>query len=151
VPGALSDLDREVRLCVYRRFLAERRPPGFEQVAEELEVPVEEAEAAFRRLEEGHVLVFAPGTLNIWMANPLSAVPTDFWVETPRGGYWGSCVWDAFGVVAMLGGEGTISTSCPDCGEPMELRVEESELIGGEGVAHFAVPARRWWDNIGFT
>jgi Alkylmercury lyase len=151
VPAALSDLDREVRLCVYRRFLAEGRPPEYEQVAEELDVPVGEAEAAFRSLEAGNVLVFAPGTLNIWMANPLSSVPTDFWVETPRGGYWGSCVWDAFGVIAMLGGEGTISTSCPDCNESMEFRVEQSQLVEAEEVAHFAVPARRWWDNIGFT
>jgi hypothetical protein len=33
----------------------------------------------------------------------------------------------------------------------MEFRVEQSQLVEAEGVAHFAVPARRWWDNIGFT
>ena len=76
---------------------------------------LEQAEASFRRLEANHMLVFFPGTSKVWMANPLSAVPTRFWVETPRGGYWGSCVWDAFGVVTMLGGHGTVSTSCPDC------------------------------------
>ena len=25
------------------------------------------------------------------------------------------------------------------------------ELARGAGVVHFALPARRWWDNIGFT
>jgi hypothetical protein len=33
----------------------------------------------------------------------------------------------------------------------MELRVEGGELGEGDGVAHFAVPAARWWDDIGFT
>jgi len=33
----------------------------------------------------------------------------------------------------------------------MEFRVEGFELRPAEGVAHFSVPARRWWDDIGFT
>jgi hypothetical protein len=144
-------VDRDVRLCVYRRFLEDGRPPSALDVADELGLSLEETEGSFLRLEAGHVLVFLPGTLDVWMANPLSAVPTGFWVETPHGDYWGSCVWDAFGVVAMLGGDGTVSTSCPDCDEPMELRVESWELQPSDGVAHFSVPARRWWDDIGFT
>jgi hypothetical protein len=33
----------------------------------------------------------------------------------------------------------------------MRLEVRGGALAHGEGVVHFAVPARRWWDNIGFT
>jgi hypothetical protein len=33
----------------------------------------------------------------------------------------------------------------------MTLRVEGGALEPAEGVAHFGVPARRWWDNIGYT
>jgi len=29
--------------------------------------------------------------------------------------------------------------------------VEDGALRSVEGVAHFAVRAARWWDNIGFT
>jgi hypothetical protein len=143
--------DRDVRLFVYRRFVDEALPPDTEEVAAALSVPVEEVEASFARLEAGHVLVFAPGTRSIWMANPLSAFPTPFRVETPRGAYWANCIWDAFGVVAMLGGDGAVLTACADCGERMELRVEDGVLEPAEGVAHFAVPARHWWDNIGYT
>jgi hypothetical protein len=147
----LDVLDRDVRVCVYERFLAEGLPPTHPQVAEEPGgTGAGEVEASFRRLEAAHVLVLSPGTLDVWMAPP-SAVPTDFRVETPRGMFFGNCVWDAFGVVAMLGDEGTISTHCPCCGEPMELRVDAGELPAARGVAHFAVPARRWWDDIGYT
>jgi hypothetical protein len=144
-------LDRDVRLCVYERFLVDGLPPTHERVADELGVRVVEVEESFRRLDAGHVLVFHPGTLDVWMANPLSAVETDFRVETPRGGYFGSCIWDAFGVVAMLGDEGTIRTHCPCCDDPMELRVEAGGVVSARGVVHFAVPARRWWDDIGYT
>jgi Alkylmercury lyase len=146
-----AELDRDVRLCIYRRFVENGSPPTVEEVASEVGCEIGEAESSFRRLEEGHVLVLAPGTLNVWMANPLSAFPTPFWVETPRGGFWGNCVWDAFGVVAMLGGDGTVSTLCPDCSEPMAFDVEGFQLEAAEGIAHFAVPARRWWENIGYT
>ena len=48
-------------------------------------------------------------------------------------------------------GNGIVDTSCPDCGESIELRVEGGELQPVDAVVHFAVPARRWWENIGFT
>jgi Alkylmercury lyase len=144
-------LDRSVRLFVYRRFLADGTPPSCAVAAEELGIEVEEARASFRRLEDAHALVLHPETLDIWMANPLSAIATDFRVETPSGGYFGNCIWDAFGVVAMLGGEGTVATHCPCCNEPLELRVADAKLEPVDGVAHFAVPARRWWDDIGYT
>jgi hypothetical protein len=144
-------LDGDVRLFVYRHFLDEGDPPTVAQTAAGLRITREEAEAAFRRLEAGHVLVFAPGTLDIWMANPLSAAPTAFRVTTPSGSWWGTCIWDALGIPAMLAEDATVSTHCPDCGEPFELRVDGGALLPAEGVAHFAVPARRWWENIGYT
>jgi Alkylmercury lyase len=146
------DVDTRVRVQVYESFLDTGRPPTIEETGELLGLARDEVEASFERLEAGHVLVFAPGTKSIWMANPLSAFPTPFWVETPRGGHWGACIWDAFGVVAMLGGTGTVSTQCADCGDPIELTVEGGRLLADpDGVAHFAVPARHWWDNIGYT
>ena len=146
-----GSLDRDTRLFVYEHFLAQGRPPTIDEVAAELSIEAAEVEVSFGRLEESHVLVFAPGTRNIWMANPLSAFPTPFLVETPLGSYWGSCIWDAFGVLAMLGGDGVVLTSCADCGDGMTLQVGEGVLESAGGVAHFAVPARHWWDNIGYT
>jgi Alkylmercury lyase len=144
-------LDRDARLFVYRHFIEQGNPPSVSQTAEALECSVEDAENAFRRLETQRVLVFAPGTREIWMANPLSAFPTPFWVETQQGSWWGSCIWDALGIPAMLNENASISTSCADCGERLELQVEDGALQPVEGVAHFAVPARRWWQNIGYT
>jgi hypothetical protein len=85
------------------------------------------------------------------MANPLSAYPTPFRVTTQRGAWWASCVWDAFGIPAMLGEDGVIETADQVTGEPFELRIEDGELQPAEAVAHFAVPASRWWENIGYT
>lgn len=144
-------LDRNVRLFVYERFLDTGAPPSVEAVAEGLGIEEDAAVASLRRLEDGRVLVFAPGTLNIWMANPLSAYPTPFRVTTRRGAWWGACVWDAFGIPAMLDTDAVIATSDPATGEPFELHVESGELLPADAVTHFAVPASRWWENIGYA
>lgn len=147
-----GDLDQRVRLHLYESFLAVGKPPTAAETAEALAIPLSEAEEAYRRLEQGRVIVLAPGTTNIWMANPLSAVPTRFRVVTDEGrSWWGNCVWDALGVLAMIGSDGMVDTSCPDCGEKIELRVEDGELQSVDAVIHFAVPAARWWENIAFT
>ncbi len=90
------------------------------------------------------------------MANPLSAVPTPFVVETqadtgPRSWY-GNCIWDALGVIAMLQHDGRVLTSCGCCGESMAVTVRNSQVESKPpGVVHFAIPARRWWDDIVFN
>ena len=145
-----DDLDTRVRVHLYEEFVARGRPPSVAEAAEALGLAEPEVADAYRRLEEGRVIVLAPGTLNVWMANPLSATPTPFRVETPKGSYWGNCVWDALGIPAMLGTEGRVATSCPDCGASLELRVANGG-VDGEAVVHFAVPAARWWQNIAFT
>lgn len=60
-------------------------------------------------------------------------------------------MWDAMGIAAALGDDAIISASCGDCGEPMVNEILGGQLVRDEGVVHFAVPAKRWWDNIGFT
>jgi hypothetical protein len=148
----MNDLDNRVRLHVYERFVADGRPPTTEETGRALGIGSDEAAAAYKRLEEGRVIVLAPGTTNIWMANPLSAVPTRFRVVTDDGrSWWGNCAWDALGVLAMVGADGLVDTSCPDCGEKIELRVDDGEFQPLDAVIHFAVPAHRWWENIGFT
>ncbi len=145
------DFDTRVRMTLMERFLGEGRPPSVGDAAQALDAEEEAVAAAYRRLEQARVIVLAPGTLAVWMANPLSAVPTSFRVETERGSYWGNCIWDALGIPAMLGSDGTVATVCHDCGDSLTYRVAGGELEHLDGVVHFAVPAARWWDNIAFT
>ena len=144
-------LDTAVRLEVYRSFVEQGRAPVPAEVAETLATDQASVEAALRRLAEAHELVLAPGTPYIWMAPPLSAIPTPFQVTTGGRDLFAICIWDALGVIAMLGGTGTVRTWCPDCHEPMSVTVADHRLTSGEGVVHFAVPAAHWWDDIGFT
>jgi len=142
--------DNDIRVRIYDHFVRHGRPPLAVELAGELDVSSAEVEGAFRRLADDHLLVLAPGTHHIWLANPLCALPSPFSVATQGRQWWGACIWDALGILAMLGSDGTVSTACPDCSAPMQVGVRGGE-VAGEGVVHYAVPAARWWDDIGFT
>ena len=136
---------------LYERFVEDGRPPSVAATAAALGLGESEAAEAYRRLHEAHVIVLAPGTADVWMAAPLSAVPTPFKVETERGSFFGNCIWDGLGTVAMLGRSGRVETTCPDCREPLAFEVRAGELEPVDAVMHYAVPAARWWDDIGFS
>ena len=141
----------DVRMHIYRRFVETSEPPTVQETADALELTAVEATEAYRRLAEERVIVLEPGSHDIWIADPLSARETSFRVKTGDRAYWGACVWDAPGVLAMLDADGTISTSCPDCEDSLELRVRNGRMEPAQAVAHFAVPAAHWWDDIGYT
>ena len=146
-----AEPEREVRLALFRLFVQHGRRPEKHEVAREAGVGVDEVSAAYERLAADRAIVLTPAGDDVWMANPLSATPTAFRVEVGERSYWGSCIWDALGVVAMLGGDGSVRTACPDCSGPLAIAVRGGALERSEGIGHFAVPAARWWENIAFT
>lgn len=148
-----AELDRLVRRYVYDRIFTAGRIPLAAEVAEQLGWDLEEVRAAFQRLKDARILVLQEGDEEILMANPFSAVPTSFLVETDTRSWWGNCIWDAMGIAAMVKEDARISTGCGDCNDSMVLLVSEGSLRleHGEGIIHFSVPARKWWDNVKFT
>lgn len=145
------DFDRTVRLAVYQHLLETGTAPDIPAVAKRVAADPAPVGEAFDRLAAQRVLVLHPGTREIWMAMPFSAVPTTFRVRAAQGSWWANCAWDALGIPAMMASPATIETTCADCGDRMEVRATGKSLEAGEGVVHFAVPAARWWDDIGFT
>lgn len=147
----LTDLDREVRAAVYRRFVDEARAPSTSALAERFGLSDRDVEHSLVRLQAHRTLVLSPGTSNIWMAHPFSAVPTAFRVATVGRTYWANCAWDALAIPSLLGVDATIDTSCGDCGEAVTIRVRENGPLDTDLLVHFLVPPRRFWENIAFT
>lgn len=150
-PSETETFDRNVRMHVFGTTAETGKVPSVQEIAEALGRPQPAVEDALRRLAAGRVLVLAPGTVNIWMANPFSSVPTGFRVFVDRRRYYGNCIWDALGIPAILSTDARIEAQCGDCGSEMVLEVRNSELTRSEGIIHFAVRAARWWENIGYT
>ena len=145
-----SDLD--VRRHVYFSVVASGRPPTTAETADELGFSETEIDDAYRRLHDAHALVLFPDTTEVWMANPFCFAPTPHTVTAAGREWTGTCAWDALGIPAAFHGDGRIASSCACCGEPIALEVRDGALVEGADVlVHILVPARRWWEDIGFT
>ena len=148
----MDELDLRIRTHVYTSFVRDGTASAPAETAAELGLAEPEVADAYRRLHDAHALVLEPDSTRIWMLNPFSAVETPHRVEADGRSWFANCAWDALGIPAALHGDGEIESACPDCGEPLELEVAGGELVrGAELLVHFVVPARHWWDDIGFT
>ncbi len=147
----MSDFDRDVRLMVYRHFADTGRALAVKDVTAKLQKPKAGVEDSYRRLESVHAWALAPATANIWMAFPFSAIPTPYLVEAAGRRYWANCAWEAVSLPALLKLNSQISTRCADCGSPITLTTQGGSLSAASGVIHFAVPPRRFWENVAFT
>jgi len=144
--------DLDVRRHVYFSVVANGRPPTAEEAAASFGRGVPELEECYRRLHDAHALVLFPDTTEIWMANPFCFGPTVHRVDAGGRRWTGTCAWDALGIPAALHGDGHIDSECACCGEPVELALRDGVLAEGANLlVHVLVPARRWWDDIGFT
>jgi len=147
----LEELDPQVRRYVYDVTMSRGYPPTLAETSASLKTPPEQVKAAFQRLAAGRQLVLQRDTDEILMANPFSAVPTPFLVELDTFSCFGSCIWEALGIPAMMKKDARIKTACGDCSTAMEVKVVKGSVQGDRGVIHFAVPALHWWDDIVFT
>ncbi len=147
----LLESDRGVRAAIYRAF--RDRVPTVASVAAEQSMADAEVAAAFHRLAAAHALVLTPGTDEIWMAHPFSGIETEYAVDTPEGRYFGNCAWDALSLPSLLGLPAQSEQTCPESGDRLAWSVDAGGNLDADSTTalHFLVPARNFWDDIGFT
>jgi hypothetical protein len=134
--------DVEIRRAIYAHFHRTGRAP----TTDDLDVDA----SALRRLAAAHAVVLDDAG-EIAFANPFAA-PGAPYRATAREGEWSAvCAWDAFGILAALDADGTVTGSCPDCAEPIEVAVSHDAVAGDGAVAHFLVPAAEWYADLAFT
>ena len=141
-------MDNLVRAEIYRHFRDRSGVPTAASCAQALRLDVDEVKDAFQRLADSRAIVLDQAG-EILMAHPYSGVPTGHVVEVADRSWDTNCGWDAFAVLA-LAGDGRYRAADPLTGEPIEWSVEDGE-ISPDGVVHFLVPAREFWDDIGYT
>src|SRR5262245_41154725 len=121
----MDDRDLALRNATYSLFARSGRAPTTDDVARETGRREAEVRAGWNRLHDEHALVLDADTGEIRMANPFSGVPTAHRVEAGGHSWYANCAWDAFGICAVLGVDGRIETTCPDCGEQIVVEVRD--------------------------
>ena len=140
------------RVFVYTHVAASGSPPTAAEIAEHCGLTAEDALETLKVLGATKRVVLDPGSGEVWMCGPFSAVPTRFRVHASGVSWFANCAWDMLGIPASLGVDATVETSCACCDEPVTIQVDaERGPLSNEGLVHIFLPARRWYDDIGFT
>ena len=143
--------DVVLRNTTYSMFVEYGRAPTAADIADRLDRDRSDVVAGWRRLHDAHALVLNQHTDEIRMANPFSAVPTAYRVQAAGRSWFANCAWDAFGICAALHVDGVVDAACPDCGDPISVRVVDHRPSDDSLLFHCLVPASRWWNDIVFT
>ncbi len=104
--------DPTVRLHIYRHLVETGEAPTAATTARALGLQQPVVEDSYRRLAAGRAIVLAPGTTNIWMAHPFSAVPTSYRVRAGDRSYWANCAWDVLNITALLAIDAQCTARC---------------------------------------
>ena len=147
----VTNIENALRKAAYDVTLDRGSPPSVQELAARCGVPEAEVRSGLSHLAAARMVVLQPSSGELLMLPPFSGVPTPFFVQTIAHASYANCAWDALGVPVMLRNVAEISTSCGCCGEAMALHGAPDVPPRGAGVVHFAVPARRWWDDIVYT
>ena len=146
------DLDTKVKLAIYEITAETGHVPNSSEVSRKIALGEDEVIASFARLHAKRVLLPEPGDpTHIRMAPPFSGVPTKFPVEANGKKYYANCVWDAYGIAAALHCDAVSRASDGHTDELLTLEIKNGAPILKPYVAHFAVPAAHWWDDLVFT
>jgi hypothetical protein len=143
---------RDLRVFVYDHIVARGLPPTSREIAQRFRVEQHEALRALRDVNIGKTILPHPQSGEIWMAGPFSASETVYQVNGKTQRWWANCAWDMLGVAVLVGEPVTVETQCFDCNAPLNISVSTGgQLSDNDLVVHFLVPARQWYDDIGFT
>lgn len=144
----LGDVALGLRRLIYDGAIRRSRIPSKVELSSALAVSDQDVERALSELADAHQIVLQQDNGEVLMANPFSAVPTPYVVSVGARSWYANCIWDAMGLAAMVGADAHLDTSCGCCGSAMKLDIPLECSDDDERVAHFAIPAAHWWDDI---
>ena len=140
-----------LRVFVYDEIATHGIPPSVAAIGDHFKVPPAVARAELASLKIGKTILVHPESGEIWMAGPFSAVETNYRVSAGNRAWWANCAWDMLGIPMVLGHRVLAHTRCVDCGEELTIECDPVKAPAYDAVVHFLVPARHWYDDIGFT
>jgi hypothetical protein len=132
-----------VRAQVYRLLVSGARSVDADAISGSRSWDTGEVEASLRRLHAEHRLLIDEGSLTVLMAHPFSGVETGFRAVVGSRSWNSNCAWDSLALLALLGdGEAVVGD--------LTWKVVNG-MVEPDGVIHLLVPARSFWDDVGFT
>jgi hypothetical protein len=147
-----DDLDSTaLRIFVYDQIVANGKLPTLEDIGANFGTTAALARDALANLKIGKTILVDSRSGEIWMAGPFSANETNYRAVLRDRTWWANCAWDMLGIPMILKERVRVYASCTDSVAPMTIECDPATPPADDAVVHFLVPARRWYEDIGFT
>lgn len=127
------------------------RAPVITELSEMFAVSRNEMVKALKELQDYHGVVLHPVSSEIWVMHPFSTAPTNFWIESKNGGWWGNCAWCSLGAAALLDRDLTITTTLGGESRQVVIEIKNGHINNENIFIHFPIPMLQAWENVTYT
>ncbi len=134
-----------------REVIEKGYAPNNKLIAKYFDISLLEVEKALYNLQEIHGVVLHPNEPKVWVIHPFSLAPTNFYIKSKNGQWWGNCAWCSLGVAALIGSDLTISTTIGAEGTPITIHIKDGEILEKNLIIHFPTPMKKAWANVIYT
>ncbi|RXK60728.1 hypothetical protein ESA94_09705 [Lacibacter luteus] len=125
--------------------------PSVEDLVTLLDTDKEKVIQGLHDLQDYHGVVLHPNEPKVWVIHPFSLAPTNFYVKTDKGEWWGNCAWCSLGVAALLNDNVKITTTIGAETKQIEINIIDGEIQEKDYFIHFPIPMTNAWDNVIYT
>lgn len=134
--------------AIIRNFVDTGAPPTVGALAAVFDTNADAVANALRRLADDHGVVLFPGTADIRVAHPFSAVPTGFRVRQGARSWWGNCAWCSLGIAGLIDGQAAITTTLGATDREITIHVTDGAVTDSDLLVHFPVPMTKVWNDV---
>ncbi len=125
--------------------------PSMDDLVGILQANNEEILKGLYDLQDSHGIVLHPNEPKIWVIHPFSLAPTNFYLKSKKGEWWGNCAWCSLGVAALLNDDVKITTTIGAETKQIEINIINGEIQEKNYYIHFPIPMKQAWDNVIYT
>jgi len=136
---------------IIRGIIENGYAPRIEDLVEILQVEKDKIVKGLYDLQEYHGVVLHPNEPKVWVIHPFSLAPTNFYVKSKKGEWWGNCAWCSLGVAALLNDNVIITTTIGAATKQIEINIIDGEIQEKNYFIHFPIPMKNAWDNVIYT
>lgn len=142
-----SSLQHYIMKCIVDKGIA----PKVAEMTGAFGGPRKERIDALKALQEYHGVVLHPVSSEVWVIHPFSTAPTNFWIESENGCWWGNCAWCSLGAAALLDRDLTITTTLGAESKQVVIEIKNGTVLNQNIFIHFPIPMVKAWENVTYT
>ncbi|QPB83209.1 hypothetical protein CWC22_009495 [Pseudoalteromonas rubra] len=136
---------------IMKHIIDKGNAPKVAEMAGVFKVATDEMITALKALQDYHGVVLHPESSEVWVMHPFSCAPTNFWIESDGGSWWGNCAWCALGAAALLDKDLTITTNLGAESRQVTIEIRAGKVMNENLFIHFPIPMIEAWDNVIYT